>query len=131
MFEDWIGRKETREWTVTRDMLADSMKSGSVPVLATPCMIALMENAALSLVQPALPEGITTVGTAVDIRHLNPTPEGAVIRAEAELTETDGRRFVFKVTVFDEAGVIGEGTHERYSIKSESFERKASARKLP
>lgn len=131
MFEDWIGKKGTQQWTVTNEMLASSMKSGTVNVLATPYMIALMEYTAMTLIQPALPDGITTVGTVVNIKHLSPTPEGSVIRAEAELTETDGRRFVFKITVFDEAGIIGEGIHERHSIKRDSFEKKAALRKLP
>lgn len=130
MFEDLIGKKGTQQWTVTDEMLASSMKSGTVNVLATPYMIALMEFTAMTLIQPALPDGITTVGTVVNITHLSPTPEGSVIRAEAELTETDGRRFVFKITVSDEAGIIGEGIHERHSIKRESFEKKAALRKL-
>lgn len=128
MMEEWIGRKHTEEWTVTHDRLACSLKSGTVEVFATPFMIALMEYACLSLVQPGLPEGITTVGTRVDISHVAPTPEGAAVTAEAELLETDGRRFLFKVTARDEAGIIGEGTHERCTIKTESFQKKAAAR---
>lgn len=129
MLENCIGKKNSQQWTVTKDMLANSMRSGTVNVLATPSMIALMEYTAMSLIQPELPDGITTVGTLINIMHLNPTPEGSVIRAEAELTETDGRHFVFKITAFDEAGIIGEGIHERHSIKRESFEKKAAARK--
>lgn len=131
MMEEWIGRKHTEEWTVTHDRLACSLKSGTVEVFATPFMIALMEYACLSLVQPGLPEGITTVGTRVDISHVAPTPEGAAVTAEAELLETDGRRFLFKVTARDEAGIIGEGTHERCTIKTESFQKKAAARLHP
>lgn len=131
MMEDWIGRKHTEQWTVTHDRLACSLKSGTVEVFATPFMIALMEYTCLSLVQPGLPEGITTVGTRVDVSHAAPTPEGSTVTAEAELLETDGRRFLFKVTARDEAGVIGEGTHERCSVKIESFQKKAAARLHP
>jgi fluoroacetyl-CoA thioesterase len=131
MMEEWIGRKHTEQWTVTHDRLACSLKSGTVEVFATPFMIALMEYTCLSLVQPGLPEGITTVGTRVDVSHTAPTPEGAAVTAEAELLETDGRRFLFRVTARDEAGVIGEGTHERCSVKIESFQKKAAARLHP
>lgn len=70
MYENWIGKKETQQWTVTGEMLASSMKSGTIKVLATPYMIALMEYTAMTLVQPLLPDGITTVGTVVNIQHL-------------------------------------------------------------
>jgi predicted thioesterase len=81
------------------------------------------------LVQPGLPEGITTVGTSVHISHLNPTPEGAAVRAQAEILECDGRRFLFKVTAWDEVGLIGEGTHERFTVQRGRFQEKASARR--
>ena len=127
--EQFIGKKGTQQWTVTKKMLASSIKSGALDVLATPYLIALMEYAAMELVKPDLPEGITTVGTSVNIAHLNPTPEGGIVRAEAEIREYDGRRFLFKVTAWDEIGLIGEGTHERYTVKGERFEEKAAARR--
>ena len=129
MTEEMIGKKGVQEWTVTKELLASSMKSGTVNVLATPYMIALMEYTAMTLVQPFLPEGITTVGTAVNVQHLCPTPEGAMVRAEAEILESDERRFLFRVSVWDEAGLIGEGTHERCTVKKTRFEEKAAARK--
>ena len=115
--------------TVEKSQLASSMKSGTVDVFATPFMIALMEYAAMRLIAPALPEGVTTVGTLVNITHTAPTLEGTTVRAEAELLESDGRRFVFRVTAFDEAGVIGEGFHERCSVKSDRFLQKAAERR--
>jgi predicted thioesterase len=87
-----------------------------------------MEYTALMLAQSFLDDGITTVGTAVNITHQNPTPEGAVVRAEAEIIETDGRRFLFKVTAWDQAGIIGEGTHERFTVKRDRLQEKAAAR---
>lgn len=131
MMEEWIGKKHTEQWTVTHDRLACSLKSGTVEVFATPFMIALMEYTCLSMVQPGLQEGITTVGTKVDVSHVAATPEGATVTAEAELLECDGRRFLFKVRAWDEAGVIGEGTHERCTIKTESFQKKALTRLHP
>ena len=128
MDKDWsalIGSTNREEWTVTEDRLACSLKSGAVRVFATPYMAALMEYAALRLVQPHLPQGITTVGTRLDIRHESATPEGMRVWAEATLTETDGRRFLFEITAYDEIGVIGRGTHERCSVRQASFEEKA------
>lgn len=127
-YQELIGKKSTEQWTVTRNLLASSLKSGTVDVFATPFMIALMEYTALMLVQPFLADGITTVGTAVNITHQNPTAEGAVVHAEAEITKTDGRRFLFKVTAWDQAGLIGEGTHERYTVKQDRLQEKASLR---
>lgn len=124
-----IGTRHTETLTVGKSQLASSLKSGTVDVFATPFMIALMEYAAMQLIAPALPEGVTTVGTLVNIMHTAPTLEGTRVRAEAELVESDGRRFVFRVTAYDEAGVIGEGIHERCSVKRDRFLQKAAERR--
>ena len=120
------GAVHKEEWLVTEDLLACGLKSGTVKVFATPYMAALMEYTCLMLVQPYLPEGITTVGTRLDISHDSPTPAGMRVWAEATLTETDGRRFVFRVAAYDEKDLIGQGTHERCSVKQEKFEAKAA-----
>ena len=129
-WETLKGTTHKEEWLVTEDMLACGLKSGTVRVFATPYMAALMEYASLMLVQPCLPQGITTVGTRLEISHDSPTPAGMRVWAEAVLIETDGRRFVFRVAAYDEKGLIGQGTHERCSVKQEKFEAKA-AEKLP
>lgn len=129
--EDWktlCGTRHIEERTVTPDMLASHLASGTVDVFATPCMVALMEYACMQLLAPHLPEGITTVGTLVNITHTNPTPAGMRVRAEAALVETDGRRFVFRVEAYDEAGQIGEGIHERHTVKAAKFQEKAAQR---
>ena len=127
--QEFVGRQEKREWTVTKEMLAVQMGSGMVPVLATPALIACMENACKRLVQPAFGEGITTVGTRVEVAHLAPTPEGARIQVTATLLATDGRRFTYRVEASDESGKIGEGSMERQSVRLSSFGEKAEARK--
>ena len=127
--QEFVGRQEKREWTVTKEMLAVQMGSGMVPVLATPALIACMENACMRLVQPAFGEGITTVGTRVEVAHLAPTPEGARIQVTATLLATDGRRFTYRVEASDESGKIGEGSMERQSVRLSSFGEKAEARK--
>ena len=115
--------------TVTAGMLADRMGSGSLPVLATPELAALFENAAAALAQQYLPEGITTVGTEITVRHNAPTPCGAELPAAAELVSHGERDFHFRLTASDEAGPVAEGKHTRVSVKSESFVCKAAARK--
>lgn len=115
--------------TVEENMTAEKMKSGSLPVLATPCMIALMEQASAELCQQFLPDGISTVGTMVNIQHLAATSLGAPVRTVATLTAFDGRKASFDVVSYDNAGVIGKGTHERFTIKVDSFMKKAADRK--
>ncbi|MGI6605159.1 MAG: thioesterase family protein [Firmicutes bacterium] len=116
----------TRE--VTPEYTAAHLGSGGVEVLATPMMIALMEGAARNAVQPSLPEGWTTVGTVVNIRHLAPTPVGMTVTARAKLNEVDGRRLVFAVEVYDEVKKVGEGMHERFIINTERFHSKLEAK---
>ena len=115
--------------TVEDYMTAATMKSGSLDVLATPYMIALMEQASAELCQKFLPEGISSVGTMVNIQHLAATSVGAPVRVVATLTDFDGRKASFDVVAYDNAGVIGKGTHERFTIKIDSFIRKTQERK--
>lgn len=123
------GLTSTRTLTVTPDVTADAVGSGLLSVFSTPSMIALIELAASELVQPYLDEGVTTVGTEICVKHLSATPVGMTVRAEAELTEIDGRRYVFTVRAYDDAGLIGEGRHERFAVKSARFMEKAEAKK--
>jgi predicted thioesterase len=114
---------------VTEARTAKVMESGLLPVFATPLMIASMENAASGLAEPYLAPGFSTVGTEVRIKHLSATPVGLTVRARAELTEVDGRRLVFAVSAFDDAGKIGEGIHERFIVENEKFMAKTGAKK--
>lgn len=107
---------------------AAAMKSGLLPVFATPMMVALMEDAAMQSVQPYLLEGQSTVGTLVNVKHLSATPEGMTVTAQSELIEIDSRRLVFSVSAHDDAGLVGEGTHERFIIDAARFMEKAIAK---
>lgn len=118
-----------KEITVTEAMLADRVGSGSLPVLATPALAALFENSAAALAQAYLPEGITTVGTELTLRHSAPTPCGAKLIFSAELVSLGERDFHFRLSASDEAGPIAEGEHTRFSVKSARFLEKANARK--
>jgi len=99
--------------TVTPARTAHALGVSGVEVFATPFLVALMEDAAGSVMRPHLPPGGASVGTAVDIKHLAATPVGMTVRAEARLLETDGKRFVFAVEAWDDKEKIGEGRHER------------------
>ena len=95
--------------------------SGALEVFATPAMIALMEKTCLESVADKIGEGNTTVGIAVNIKHLKASPVGSIIRCEAELIEVDRRRLVFKVMCFEDETLVGEGTHERFVVDSQKF----------
>lgn len=113
------------EKVVTEDMLAVNVGSGSLRVLATPTVVALMEEASTKLADTFLDKGLTTVGTMVEIQHISPSPIGAKIKVESKLISNDGRSFKFEVTAYDNAGMIANGTHNRVSVKSEKFQKKA------
>ena len=81
----------------------------------------LAKNTAMNSVSPYLSEGEATVGTLLNIKHLSATPIGCTVSCESELVEIDGRRLVFRVTARDSAGLIGEGTHERFIISAKKF----------
>ncbi len=123
-----VGIKGTKTITVTEELTAAKVGSGLLEVYATPMMIALMENVASESVAPYLEEGTGTVGTKINVDHVSATPVGMEVRVETELVEVDRRRLVFSVKAYDEAGLIGEGVHERFVIKNESFFAKAQGK---
>lgn len=114
---------------VTPENTAAALGSGCLPVFATPAMLALMELCAAESVADLLPEGCSTVGTRLDVKHLSATPVGMVVRCETELTEVDRRRLVFFCRAFDDTGLIGEGTQERFIVENERFLEKAASKK--
>lgn len=116
-----VGMKAEQKVTVTEDMTAAAMGSGALEVLATPCMIALMEGTAQSAIQTFLEDGQGSVGTRIDVKHLAATPVGMEVTCTVEVTEIDRRRIVFHVEAFDEVEKIGEGTHERFIISNDRF----------
>lgn len=107
--------------TVTEDKTALAMGSGDLPVLATPAMIALMENAAMNCVADDLPDGITTVGTKMEVSHDRASAVGAQITARATLLEKSERGFTFRVEAFEGEVRIGAGLHTRATVQAERF----------
>ena len=115
--------------TVAPEHLASRFKDAILPpVLATPIVILMMENAALNAIRGYLDPGESAVGTAVDVRHLAATPVGHDVTAEAEVTRVDGRRVAFNVTARDEKEEIGRGTHERMVIDIRRLGERLSAK---
>ena len=115
------GLRGTKEIIVTKELSAQNVGSGLLPVYATPSMIALMENTAFESVAEYLEEGCGTVGTSLNVKHVAATPIGMKVTCETELIKVDGRALTFTVKAFDECGLIGEGTHERFVIMEEKF----------
>ncbi len=118
------GMRATTEIVVgTRDT-AHHVGSGKIKVLATPVMVMLFEEAALSAVERHLEPGFQTVGTRLDISHIAATPVGMHVVAHAEIAEIEGRKIVFNLWAEDESERIGEGTHERIIVDLERFDKR-------
>ena len=116
-----IGLKHTSELTVSESLTAIAVGSGDMPVLATPMMMALMENAAMFAVKDELPDGCTTVGGYIASSHLRPSRIGDVVKATAEVTKVDGKKIEFKVSAYAGDFLLGEGTHLRFVVDKEKF----------
>jgi fluoroacetyl-CoA thioesterase len=107
---------------------ATHLGSGGAPVLATPMMIAWMEETSRLMVEPLLPAGQLTVGAHVDVRHLAPTPVGMKVTVRSALEAVDGRKLAFRVEAFDEREKVGEGIHERVIIDMERFKQRVAGK---
>lgn len=116
------------EMVVTEDDTAARWGSGLVPVFGTPRLVGLMEGAAVQALEGRLPQGQTSVGGRIDVRHLAATPVGMRVHAYAELMEVDGRRLLFRVEAWDEVEQIGEAIHERFVVGVERFVARAQAK---
>lgn len=124
-----VGAKGSFNLIVTPDHLANRFKDATLPpVLATPVMIMIMENAALNAIKPYLGAGESALGTRVDVRHLAATPAGRRVTGEAEVTGVDGRRIEFSLRATDGNEAIGIGTHERMVIDLRKFSERMRAK---
>ena len=123
-----VGLKGRAEGIVTKENTALAAGSGSLEVFATPHMVALMEKAACAALDGALEAGQSSVGTRMDVAHSSATPVGMRVWAESELVAAEGKKLCFSVRAYDECGLIGEGTHERFVIGAERFLQKCYAK---
>jgi fluoroacetyl-CoA thioesterase len=124
-----IQSKLTKEYEVREENLANVVRSGSLPVLATPVVSAFMEETAAALAQTALAEGETTVGSKIALEHVAPTLAGSRVTVTADLIAQEGRVFHFRLEARDEAGLIATATHDRVTVTAERFLKKAQARR--
>ena len=125
------GMHHELQWTVTPDLSAPHLGSGTLRVFATPAMVALIENACSSLVQPFLPEGHTTVGVLVHVQHLAATPVGDSVVARVELQAVEGNLLTFNAEVSDSSEVVGRGHHQRAIIEIERFLARVAGKSAP
>ena len=124
-----IGMTNKTLRTVVPEFTAAALKSGLLEVLATPIMIAWMEECCMECVQPQLDEGFGTVGTLVNVTHEAPTPVGGEVTISCFLRQVDGRRLVFAVEASDKGGIIGRGSHERFIVDGAKFQAKCDKKK--
>ena len=125
------GLSATLTQTVTDAMTARYVGSGSVGVFATPQLALLLEKAAVAALQGHLPPEQTSVGTALHIEHLAPTPPGMTVTATATLTAVEGRKLIFRLEARDEVEPIARGTHTRFLVNQKTFAQKAKAKRPP
>src|SRR5260221_7832848 len=123
-----VGTKGSFEFIVERNDLAGTIEPSLPPVLATARMSLAMERAAIDALRPFLEAGEMTVGAVVSVTHTAATPEGWKVRAEAEVTKSDGRRIEFNVSASDEMEPIGSGTHIRAVVNRAKFDERFAAK---
>jgi fluoroacetyl-CoA thioesterase len=116
-----IGLTGEHTTTVTEALSATTFGSGSLPVYATPALVALMEIAAVNAINDLIPSHQTSVGTLISIKHLAATALNQTVRARAEVTQVDGNQITFTVQAWDAKQLIGEGTHTRFIVDIERF----------
>ena len=115
------GLTHTSMLTVDEAVTAVKMGSGDMPVLATPAIMALMENAAMLAVADHLPEGCTTVGGHIASSHVKPSKLGDTVTATATVSRVEGKKIEFKVEAYCGDTLLGEGTHLRFIVDKEKF----------
>ncbi|MFP3900732.1 MAG: thioesterase family protein [Acidimicrobiia bacterium] len=120
------GLAATAVLDVTEGDTALALRSGDVPVLATPRLIALCEEAAMRAVAAEMPPGTTNVGMRVQVDHLAPTGVGHKVTAEATLEKIEGRRLTFTVSATDDRGLIAAGKVTRVMVDIERFLEKST-----
>jgi predicted thioesterase len=115
------GARAEVKLTVGDEDTAVALSSGDVPVLATPRVVALCEEATVAAVDGHLPVGQTTVGMRIQLDHLQPNAVGSTVAAEAILDKVEGRRLHFTVAVRDHRGLVACGKVTRVMVDAERF----------
>jgi len=129
LIQPGMTREET--FTVEERHLAPHVGSGAARVLATPWMIGFMEGTSHRLIAQVLPEGYSSVGSLVNVRHLAPTPAGATVRVRSEVLAVEGSRVTLHIQAWDTVEQVGEGTHERFIIEVARFLKRVTQKSSP
>lgn len=115
------GLSASVDLVVGEEDTAEAVGSGTVPVLATPRLLSLCEQATVAALEGQLPAGSTTVGMRIQFDHLAPTVVGARVTADATLEKVSGRRLTFTVSASDPRGLIAAGKVTRVVVDTERF----------
>ena len=122
-----IGLQGIAEKIVSKEDTAKVVGSGEIEVLATPILIALMENASVKALNHNIDEGFSTVGININVNHIAATPVGMKITVKSKLTRVEGKKLYFDVEAYDENKKIGEGKHIRYIVNINRFTQKLNS----
>ncbi len=123
-----VGDSGETRLTVTEKDTAKAWGSGTLPVLATPRMVLMVEETACKVLDGKIPEGDTSVGTLVDVKHVSASPVGSEVVCRVEVVEVDRARIRFSVSVTDRDGDVGIGFHERFLVHTDKFMARANAK---
>lgn len=121
-----IGIKKNKDYVVELEHTTSHVGSGTIHVLATPVMVAFMEITSNQLLQDLLPEGFSSVGTSVNIRHLAPTNQGRTVTVSAEVLSVEDDAIELKVSVQEGDKLVGDGFHGRHVINNARFLKRLS-----
>lgn len=121
-----VGLSLTISQKVEDKHTAAELGSGTLPVFATPALVAFVEKACLLLAAQYLPSEQTTVGTQIEITHVKATPMGKTVFAQAVVTEVDNKKLLFSVKAWDDKGEIGHGNHIRFIVDTKKFMEKVN-----
>lgn len=125
-----VGNRIEDTQQVTLERVASNLGSGTLQVYATPAMVAFVEQTCRKLVEPHLPEGMTTVGIALTVRHIAPTPLGRKVSIQAEIVRIEKNVISFQTAIWDEMEKIGEVTHKRAVIEIDRFTARVQKKSL-
>ncbi len=125
-----VGRQAEICRTVTAEMTAQNVGSGSLPVLATPALIALFEGCCAACIIPFLEPEQTSVGSFIQTEHLAPTPVGCTVTVNCTVTAVDGRTITFSGTASDSGGEIGSFLHKRVVVDAARFMAKTAQKHI-
>lgn len=119
-----VGIVYESEMVVEAKHTATAYGSGLAEVFATPAMVAFMENAAYKSIEQFLPDGTSTVGAVINVKHLKATLPGKTVKAVSKTTAVEGRQISFEIQVFERDALVGSATHERFVVDNERFMQK-------